>query len=121
LLLFLVLASAHFFLNYLWAADEDRKPRHRDLYIAAVLLGCAGLTKYNAVFLGLGVFFYILWRPSLRKLLRDPHLYLAAVVAVGMQAPVLMWILNADFASFNFHLSARPSEGWLRDFRWDTF
>jgi hypothetical protein len=121
LLLFLCLAAAHFFLNFLTDTDEGRSGRHLDLYLGAFLLGCAGLTKYNAVFLGLGLFFWILWRPSLRRLLRDQHLYLAALLAIGMQAPVLYWNWEAGFASFNFHLNARHGSGWLEDFNWNSF
>lgn len=118
LLLFLCLASGHFFLSFLTAADAGEKPRHLELYSAAILLGLAGLTKYNAVFLGLGVFFYILGKPSLRRLLLDPHLYLAAAIAIGMQAPVIIWNLSTGFSSFEFHLSARHSSGWLREVNW---
>jgi 4-amino-4-deoxy-L-arabinose transferase-like glycosyltransferase len=121
LLLFLCLSSGHFFLNYLLAADAGAKPKHRDLYVAAFLLGLAGLTKYNAVFLGLGVFFYILAKPSLRRLLLDPHLYLAAVLAIGMQAPVIIWNLSNGFSSFEFHLSTRHGSGWLTDINWRSF
>jgi 4-amino-4-deoxy-L-arabinose transferase-like glycosyltransferase len=122
LLIFLLLASAHFFLNYLLAADAGEVPRKRDLYLGAIILGCAGLTKYNAVFLGLGVFLFILWRPSLRRLLRDPHLYVAAAIAIGMQAPVLYWNALDNFPSFNFHLNARhKSGGWLTEFNWNSF
>jgi hypothetical protein len=121
LLIFLLLASGHFFLNFLLDTDEGQRGRRRDLYLGAIVLGLAGLTKYNAVFLGLGVFFFILWRPSLRKLLRDPHLYLAAALAIGMQAPVVLWNLGTGFASFNFHLNARHGEGWLTDFNLQSF
>ena len=120
LLLFLCLASGHFFLSFLTAADTGDRPRHRDLYIAAFLLGLAGLTKYNAVFLGLGVFFYILAKPSIRRLLRDPHLYLAAALAIGMQAPVIIWNISTGFSSFEFHLSTRHGSGWLREVNWSS-
>jgi hypothetical protein len=121
LLIFLLLASAHFFLSFLTDTDEGKQGKHLDLYLGAVLLGFAGLTKYNAVFLGLALFFYILTKPSLRKLLRDPHLYVAAMVAIGMQAPVVYWNLQDNFASYNFHLVDRHREGWLSRFRWNTF
>ena len=121
LLIFLLLVSAHFFLNYLMAADAGETPKKRDLYIAAIVLGCAGLTKYNAVFLGLGVFFFILWRPSLRKLLREPHLYIAAALAIAIQAPVVIWNAQDGFPSFNFHLNTRHTEGWLTSFNWQSF
>ena len=121
LLVFLLLVSGHFFLNFLIAADAGGKGRLRDLYLGAVFVGLAGLTKYNAVFLGLAVFCFVVWRPSLRGLLRNPHLWLAGLVAVGLQFPVLYWNWQAGFASFAFHLSDRHGEGWLTDLNWRTF
>lgn len=121
LLLMLCLLSAHFFLNFLVDTDAGKQGRHRDLYLGAIFLGLATLTKYNGMFLGLGLGAYILWRPSLRKLLRDPHLWLAALVAIGMQAPVLYWNWTTGFASFNFHLNTRHSSGWLEEVNLRTF
>lgn len=120
-LLILALLSAHFFLNFLVDSDVGGRGRRRDLYLGAVFLGLATLTKYNGIFIGLGVAAYILWRPSLRHLLRDPHLWLAALLSIAMQFPVLYWNWTAGFASFDFHLNARHDDGWLRDFRWQTF
>jgi len=107
LLVFLCLASAHAFLTF---ADryEARAPGHlRWLYLGAGLLGLAVLTKYNAVFLGLGLGLFVLIRPQLRPLLRNPHLYLAAALAIATQAPVFYWNLSEGFASYNFHFSER--------------
>lgn len=107
LLVFLCLASAHAFLTFSerWEAGV---PRHRRwLYLGAVLLGLAVLTKYNALFLGLGFGLFVLVRPQLRPLLKDPHLYLAAALAVAMQAPVFYWNFSEGFASYNFHFSER--------------
>lgn len=106
LLIFLCLASATGFLLFAekWEADSKGLPW---LYGAAALLGLAVLTKYNAVLLGIGVaLFFIAHRP-LRSAWRSPHLYLAALLAVAMQAPVIWWNLAEGFASVNFHLSER--------------
>lgn len=106
LLIFLCLASATGFLLFAekWEADSKGLPW---LYGAAALLGLAVLTKYNAVLLGIGVaLFFIAHRP-LRLAWRSPHLYLAALLAVAMQAPVIWWNLAEGFASVNFHLSER--------------
>lgn len=106
LLLFLVLASGHFFLKF---ADQWEQGGRsvRDLYLGAFFLGLAVLTKYNGVFLGLGFGLMVLVRPRLRSALASPHLYLAALLGIGMQAPVLYWNLTEGFASFKFHLSDR--------------
>ena len=106
LLIVLCLASAHCFLLFAEAWETDGKGTGW-LYAAAVLLGLAVLTKYNAVLLGIGVaVFLAAYRPT-RSAWRSPHLYLAAILAVAMQAPVIWWNATEGFASLNFHLSER--------------
>jgi 4-amino-4-deoxy-L-arabinose transferase-like glycosyltransferase len=111
LLLFFVLASLYCFQRFAeeWEAGA---PVWRWLYLAAALLGLAVLTKYNGGFLGVGYAVWVLVRPKLRGLLLTPHLWLAALLAVAMQFPVLYWNLTEGFASFRFHLSDRPSANW---------
>lgn len=121
LLLILCLISGHFFLNFLVDTEEGKQGKHLHLYLGAIFLGLATLTKYNGMFLGFAVGAFILWRPSLRRLLRDPHLWLAALVAIGLQAPVLYWNWLDNYASFYFHLNARHAEGWLERFNINTF
>lgn len=106
LLIFLGLASAHCFLVFAerWEADRTGV---RWLYGAAALLGLAVLTKYNAVLLGIGVAVFLAAHKPVRSAWRSPHLYLAALLAVAMQAPVIWWNLAEGFASLNFHLSER--------------
>ena len=86
----------------------------RNLYIAAALLGLAVLTKYNGVFLGLGYAVWVLVRPKLRGLLLTPHLWLAALLAIAIQAPVFYWNLTEGMVSFKFHLADRPTANWGR-------
>jgi hypothetical protein len=106
LLIFLCIASAHCMLVFAekWEADGRGWPW---LYAGAALLGLAVLTKYNGVLFGLGLaVFFIAHRP-LRPLWRSPHLYLAALLSVALQAPVLWWNANRSFVSYEFHLSER--------------
>lgn len=106
LLIFLCLASAWCLVNF-GEAWEAGIPRWRWLYGGAFLLGLAVLTKYNGVLFGLGVGLYVLVRPGLRSLLATPHLWLAALFAVALQAPVLLWNSSHGFSSYEFHLSTR--------------
>ncbi len=111
LLLFFMLASTCAFHGF--AGDwEDGRRGWRKLYLAAALLGLAVLTKYNGVFLGLGFALWVLVRPKLRPLFATPQLWLAALLAVAMQAPVFYWNLTDNMASFRFHLTERPSVDW---------
>jgi hypothetical protein len=119
LLVAMALLAIHCFLVFLERAEE-RKPRAtRWLYFAAIALGLATLTKYNGVFVGLGFGLTFLLRPKLRALLRTPHPWLAALVAIAMQTPVLWWNLAAGGASFRYHFDDR----WGRDvggIQWDN-
>jgi hypothetical protein len=106
LLIFLSLASAHAFLLFAERWEADRKGIGW-LYTGALLLGLAVLTKYNAVLLGIGVAVFLIGHRPARSAWRSPHLYLAALLAVALQAPVIWWNATEGFASVNFHLSER--------------
>jgi 4-amino-4-deoxy-L-arabinose transferase-like glycosyltransferase len=106
LLIFLCLAAAHLFL--LFAEKWEATGRGwLWLYAAAIVLGLAVLTKYNGVLVGIGVAVFFLVRPQTRPLFRSPHLYLAALLAIAIQAPVFYWNLTEGFASYKFHLAGR--------------
>ena len=82
-------------------------PRWRFLYLTALAIGFALLSKYTGALLlgGMGASI-LLFRP-LRPLLRSFHAY-AAVLLVGlMQTPVLIWNLQNDYASFGFVTGGR--------------
>jgi 4-amino-4-deoxy-L-arabinose transferase-like glycosyltransferase len=111
LLMVLVVASIYAFHGFAGDWESGRKIWWR-LYVAAALLGLAVLTKYNGVFLGLGYAAWVLLRPRLRGLLLTPHLWLAALLAVAIQAPVLYWNLTEGMVSFRFHLADRPTANW---------
>jgi 4-amino-4-deoxy-L-arabinose transferase-like glycosyltransferase len=110
LMLFLCLASAHFFLRFVEDYDAGRS-RRRYLYAGAILLGLAVLTKYTAAVYGLGVgIFFLIHRP-LRPLLTSPHLWLAGALSLSLQAPVVWWNITESFATFRFHFDTRWQGG----------
>ena len=86
---------------------ENGAPRWRSLFVAAILLGLAVLTKYNGVFIGIGYAVWILVRPKLRGLFLNWRLWAAALLAIAMQAPVFYWNATEGAASFRFHLAGR--------------
>ncbi len=113
LLIFLIVASMYAFNAF--ATDwEDGRRIWWKLYLSAALLGLAVLTKYNGVFLGLGYAVWVLWRPKLRSLLLTPHIWLAALLAIVIQAPVFYWNVTEGMASFRFHLTERPSANFTQ-------
>lgn len=107
LMVFFVIASAYLFWRYFADVEAGGTGRRIHLFGAAAVLGLAALTKYNGGLLGFAVLGTILIRPRLRPLLLRPELYLAALLALVMQVPVLIYALQTDFASFRFHLDDR--------------
>lgn len=79
----------------------------RALYGAAILIGLAGLTKYNAVLFAIGVFIIVLWIPKYRPLLRSKHIYFAAFLCLAWLAPVFWWNYTSNAASFHYNLVDR--------------
>ena len=121
LLIFVALAAMYFFTCYLGDEAKDRTGQLHHLYLGALFLGLAGLTKYSAVFMGLAVAILVLAHPKLRHLLLQPHIYIAGALSATMQAPTLIWNINRDFASFGFHLNDRHDSHWLSQFNPDSF
>ena len=106
LMVFLCILAFHFFLDFVdgW---EGGSSRVASLYLGALFLGLATLTKYNAALLGFGFGVLVLLRPGLRGLLGNAHLYLAALLSIAIQTPVLVWNLTHAMASFGFHMGTR--------------
>ena len=111
LLVFFTVAA----LYLLWRFVERFEGESRGfgfLYAAAAALGLATLSKYNGALLGLGFVALLVTRRSLWPTLRTPHPYLAALLAIAIQAPVIYWNLTEGFATLRFHFVERPSNHW---------
>lgn len=83
----------------------------RWLYLAALAIGLATLSKYTGALLGLGAILYLAAMPVLRSLWRSPHLYLAAALVLVLQTPVILWNLQHGFASLAFITGGRHGLG----------
>ena len=107
LLILLCLGAVHCFALFIERHEAGKPAALRWLLLAAITLGLATLTKYTGVFVGFGLALTFLLRPKLRPLLLTPFPWLAAGLAVVLQAPVLYWNLTEGFASYRFHLDGR--------------
>jgi len=76
--------------------------------LAGLLLGLAVLSKYHAIIFAAGFFGYLIASARGRALLRAPGPWLAALVALAVFSPVLLWNHAHDWASFRFQ-GARAS------------
>jgi hypothetical protein len=105
LLIFFGLLALWCFFRFLEAGAE--RPRWGWLFGGAVALGLALLAKYTAGLIGAGLVATLVLVPRLRPLLGQPRLYLAGLLVVLMQAPVLVWNAQHDWASFRFLTGGR--------------
>lgn len=73
--------------------------------ILMLVLGCTiglgMLSKYTSAFLWVGVGLYILF--FARKWLMQPSLYIAVLISLLLLTPVIVWNINNDFITVNFH------------------
>ena len=105
LLLTGVLAATCCFFRFFGDRAAGQPGQTRDLMLGALFLGLAGLAKYNAAFLGLGVAAFVLFCD--RALLREARIWLAGALALAIQTPVIAWNATQRFASYDFILDGR--------------
>ena len=79
-------------------------------------LGLAGLAKYLAVFVPLGLFGFFVFSPLHRRWFARPEPYVAAALALATFSPALIWNAENGWVSFAFQTS-RGSGGWSFDGR----
>lgn len=89
----------------LWAACRlTAGGRPIDLYVAGAALGLGALSKYTMALVLPGLLLPFLLFAGLRRWWRTPHPYLAALLALLLTTPLLVWNLANGGASFNKQL-----------------
>lgn len=109
-LMFFMLAAATVLARLLFAlATACSLP----LWLAfGTLTGLGMLSKYHAIFLLVGLFFYLLTSPASRRLLLTPGPYIAVIAALAVFSPVLIWNAQHEWISFLFHGSRAAAKGF---------
>ena len=105
----LLVASAFvvFFLAKLTATADGR------WWLAVgIAAGCALLSKYNAVFFGIGIVAWLLLVPAMRRWLATPWPYLGGALALALFAPVILWNAEHQWASFHKQFSRVIVQQW---------
>lgn len=74
--------------------------RWRDWLLLGVAIGLGLLSKYSMVFFGLGLAVYLALSPERRRLFLDPRPYAAALVALLVLLPNILWNANHQFVSY---------------------
>jgi Dolichyl-phosphate-mannose-protein mannosyltransferase len=78
---------------------------------AGAAAGCALLSKYSAGLILAGALLYLLTQPRHRRWLLKPQPYVAALVALLLFSPVLLWNAGHGWASFAFQGGRAASDG----------
>lgn len=81
--------------------DEKSVMFRKRMLLLGLSIGLAMLSKYTSVFLWVGFGLFILFRK--RKWLKQPSLYLSALLSLLVFSPVLYWNYKNSFISFSFH------------------
>lgn len=104
-LMLFTLISIYLFIKHFKQSTEmhDRTfPQgNATLLLAGLCAGLAMLSKYSAAFIWVGVGLYILIYN--RKELKNKYLYLSILISAICLLPILIWNMQHDFISFNFH------------------
>ncbi len=74
-------------------------------------MALAGLSKYTAVFLPFGLVIFLCQQQGV-KWLRQPAPWLAAMIALVLISPVLIWNSQHDRASFTYQLDHASGSTW---------
>ena len=78
--------------------------------LAGLTLGLGLLSKYTIALLGVVALLCVLLDPPSRRWLRSWQPYAAALIAVAVFSPVIMWNAQHEWASFAFQTSRRLAE-----------
>jgi len=104
----IVLAAA--WVGATWAAVALAQGERRAWWGFGAAVGLGFLAKFPIVLVALALA-PALAQPSVRRDLRTPTPYLAALLSVGLTFPVWVWALQHDWANIVFQLSGRHSRG----------
>ena len=116
-------AQGFFWLLSLWIIVKmfkkeqiDGKSQQLMLWLG-LTVGCGMLSKYTTLFIWCGVGLYVLFFE--RQWFRKPALYLSPLISLLVFLPVIIWNINHDFITFNFHSDRVVSHSFT--FNYQTF
>lgn len=107
LLMFFWIMSMYYF----YQAQKTQRPHH--FYLCALGVALAVLSHFEAFFLILSIIAILLFSAPYRKLLRNPHIYLASLLFLAIITPYIYSLFQTHFQSifiqFQFHATNNAS------------
>jgi hypothetical protein len=100
-LFFCLVAAAYTIARLLFPADAAVSP-WRTWLVGGFWFGLAGLSKYHAALIAVGLLLYLASTPPRWKLLLHPAAWVGAVVALAVISPVLVWNAEHHWVSFAY-------------------
>ncbi len=107
-----MLAAALTLARVLFPASGEAERPWRDWLLTGLWIGLAALSKYQGLLFGLGAALLLISTARGRAWLRRPEPWMAALLAVAVFSPVLIWNARHGWASFVFQGSrGAPTHG----------
>ena len=83
---------------------------NRYLYFTAISIGLLLLSKYTGVTLLLGLLVFFIFSPDERTIFKNKHLYCAALLALLVFSPNLLWNAQHQWLTFTFQSQAHSRD-----------
>lgn len=112
--LLFTLAAAALILAKLFFGAPDSGAAWRLWLAAGFWLGLAGLSKYSAIFAALGIALFVAVSPRQRHWFAHPAPYAAALLALVLVVPVIVWNYENAWVSLAFQGGRGAPAGRLR-------
>lgn len=109
----LSLVGAYLCIRFLDEYLVNEKGANWRLYSSAIALSLAHITKYNSLFMTLGLLAAIATHSQLRKLFLDIRLWLCICLSAIAFLPVFYWNYSNNFLSFRFYANRSVDSGTL--------
>ncbi|GBO51940.1 hypothetical protein APA_3521 [Pseudanabaena sp. lw0831] len=109
----LSLVGAYLCIRFLDEYLANGKGANWRLYGSAIALSLAHITKYNSLFMTLGLLTAIATHSQLRRLFQDIRLWLCICLSVIAFLPIFYWNYSNNFLSFRFYANRSVDSGTL--------
>lgn len=105
-LIFCLVAAAYTIARSLFPADAAASPWRTAPWwawlVAGFWFGLAGLSKYHAALIAVGLLLYLASTPARWKIVLQPAVWIGAAVAIIVISPVIIWNAEHHWVSFAF-------------------